>query len=530
MKKILLFALLLPLFGASQTTVTIGDAATDALLLDGNNSAFHLGRANHTGTQLLSTISDESTITLLGGREGGQTLIGATDASENLTLSSTSNATKGKILFGNSAYDEVNNRLGIGTAAPTQDLSVQGVGIFGTPNVSETLLGLSVNTSGHEGVSLFHDGTEAFITSVDQGAAWHDLTLQAQSIHFDLSGSTDNIIFDNTGTITAGTWGATTIAVNKGGTGTATAFTTGSIVFAGASGIYSQDNANLFWDNTNNRLGIGIAAPLSDFHIVRGSKTSAGEQVKWNIGTDDGGGTMELATRVFGGATGADRYVDIQSVEQGVSVRALALQPSGGNVGIGTTTPAQALDVNGMILATSYKTNQGMANNSTFNNADVRVETTGVKIKRNIADANPTLTVQQIHASSTGDILQLKNSGGTVVTVTQTGNVDINGFTKLGSDAPNIKFKKFTGTTPSSEGGQITAIVTGIAQAKIIGFQAVVWADTGFTTPVTNEYQANNEFQFSVWHDSAGLKLKLHPTNSASVVSDAFAITIMYEE
>ena len=35
-----------------------------------------------------------------------------------LTLSSTSNATKGKILFGTSAYDEVNNRLGIGQTTP----------------------------------------------------------------------------------------------------------------------------------------------------------------------------------------------------------------------------------------------------------------------------------------------------------------------------------------------------------------------------------------------------------------------------
>jgi hypothetical protein len=48
-----------------------------------------------------------------------------------------------------------------------------------------------------------------------------------------------------------------TLPVANGGTGTATAFTTGSIVFAGASGIYSQDNANLFWDDTNNRLGLG---------------------------------------------------------------------------------------------------------------------------------------------------------------------------------------------------------------------------------------------------------------------------------
>lgn len=52
-----------------------------------------------------------------------------------------------------------------------------------------------------------------------------------------------------------------TLPVTNGGTGTATSFTSGSVVFAGASGVYTQDNANLFWDNTNDRLGIGTASP-----------------------------------------------------------------------------------------------------------------------------------------------------------------------------------------------------------------------------------------------------------------------------
>jgi len=55
------------------------------------------------------------------GAAGGQTIVGGTAAGENLTLSSTSNGTKGKINLGaNSTYDEVNTRLGIGTAAPAE--------------------------------------------------------------------------------------------------------------------------------------------------------------------------------------------------------------------------------------------------------------------------------------------------------------------------------------------------------------------------------------------------------------------------
>jgi len=62
-----------------------------------------------------------------------------------------------------------------------------------------------------------------------------------------------------------------TLAVSRGGTGTGTALTTGSVVFAGASGVYSQDNANFFWDDTNNRLGLGTTSPGFTLHVVNNS-------------------------------------------------------------------------------------------------------------------------------------------------------------------------------------------------------------------------------------------------------------------
>lgn len=55
--------------------------------------------------------------------------------------------------------------------------------------------------------------------------------------------------------------GVNTLKVTNGGTGTNTAFTAGSVVFAGPSGVYAQDNTSLFFDNTNNRLGVGTATP-----------------------------------------------------------------------------------------------------------------------------------------------------------------------------------------------------------------------------------------------------------------------------
>lgn len=55
----------------------------------------------------------------------------------------------------------------------------------------------------------------------------------------------------------------------QGGSGTTTAFTAGSVVYAGASGVYNQDNANFFWDATNHRLGIGETAPVAPVDVKR---------------------------------------------------------------------------------------------------------------------------------------------------------------------------------------------------------------------------------------------------------------------
>lgn len=43
-------------------------------------------------------------------------------------------------------------------------------------------------------------------------------------------------------------------------------FSTGSVVFQGPSGL-SEDNSNFYWDDSNNRLGIGTTSPVAPIHI-----------------------------------------------------------------------------------------------------------------------------------------------------------------------------------------------------------------------------------------------------------------------
>ena len=92
---------------------------------------FHFEEAEHDTLAGLITGDDAlAQYALLAGRSGGQTLYGGTAASDDLWLRSTSDATKGLIRFGvNSAYNELNERLGLGTLAPVDDLHIVGSGI-----------------------------------------------------------------------------------------------------------------------------------------------------------------------------------------------------------------------------------------------------------------------------------------------------------------------------------------------------------------------------------------------------------------
>jgi len=96
----------------------------------------------------LTNTSSTITNNLSTGVSGGQSVIGGTASGENLTLSSTSNATKGKILFGTSAYDEVNNRLGIGTSTPAASLDILGSNDFWGLNVRNSSVGALFQVSG----------------------------------------------------------------------------------------------------------------------------------------------------------------------------------------------------------------------------------------------------------------------------------------------------------------------------------------------------------------------------------------------
>lgn len=139
-----------------QTNIA-GNAATVTTNANLTGPVTSTGNATAIANGALTDAMLASTYALLAGRSGGQVLFGGTGSGDNLTLKSTSHATKGKVVFGNagtSAYDEVNDRWGFRTATPATPIHM--VGVDGT--TSYIINTLSGGTSGYGVFQQFTDG------------------------------------------------------------------------------------------------------------------------------------------------------------------------------------------------------------------------------------------------------------------------------------------------------------------------------------------------------------------------------------
>lgn len=93
-----------------------------------------------------------------------------------------------------------------------------------------------------------------------------------------------------------GAWSAGTMPVSKGGTGNSS-YTAGSVLFSDGSSI-AQNNSKLYWDNTNNRLGIGTNAPSQALDIS-GNVNVTG---KINVSDPTGNVVSKVSGRVSAGS------------------------------------------------------------------------------------------------------------------------------------------------------------------------------------------------------------------------------------
>jgi hypothetical protein len=241
----------------------------------------------------------------------------------------------------------------------------------------------------------------------------------------------------------AGAGGAITITSGGGGNaGFGTGLAAGSVAISAAAG------------------GTGTAGwaggPGAAVSITSGAGGAGG------AGSNGGAGGGLTLTAGAAGATGNANGGDVTlngGAKTGTGTDGnVILANTRGRVGIGTSSPAFPLEVRNELMVTNgtvhidldgatgaIYSDQGLWNYTSGNNSKVLTQTTGTSITRNIADANPALIIQQTHASSTGDILQIKNNSSTVAAITQTGNFGI------GTGSPSARLDVTdAGTTTSA--------------------------------------------------------------------------------
>ena len=387
--------------GTGQITYVKGDivAASDEEILErlavGDDGQFIVAEATaDTGLQW------SSTLTLSGMTEGSVTFI---NASSQLAEDNT-----------NFFWDDTNNRLGIGTNTPGTELDVAGdISVGGSNNELRFYEG--ANYVGFEAPAL--TGDQIWVLPAADGNA--------------------NEIIETNGSGTLTWTGSPTF------TGiTLSTFTEGSVLYAGASGVVRQDNANLFYNGTTKRVGIGTDSPDVALDVRDDAGLRVGDNGEAELSAS--GTVVSLASRVdnndlrftvidggvaketlrFIGSTGEvvvnEGGVDVDCrIEGNGDVNLFYTDAGNDRVGIKTASPIATFDVNGGVaMATAAKTTTYTA---TIDDYAIYCDASGGAF---------TVTLPAV-ANATGLVLHTKktDSSANAVTIDGSGSETIDGAT-----------------------------------------------------------------------------------------------------
>lgn len=128
--------------------------------------------------------------------------------------------------------------------------------------------------------------------------------------------------------------------------------TSGAIVWVGPNGLLQSNSSNLYWDNTNKRLGIGTSVPKESFEI----DSSNGDGILLRSTTaGNNQDQLGIEFQTTGGTTGAIVKGYRASASNNVGLRLgtssdqnlIVLTPVTNLVGIGTEIPSERLEISG---------------------------------------------------------------------------------------------------------------------------------------------------------------------------------------
>jgi hypothetical protein len=439
--------------------ISLKSATPSALFWSGTITS--LGRANGSGDYSTSAVAGDLILRSVGKvilQSGTGTGAIVIDTSNNVNIDS-------GVLY----IDASNNNVGIGTTQPNKKLHVTGdARIEGNLTVNGTLTQINTNVSNTEQLLITNDGTgpamivnqtgaQPIIEFQDDGATCFKIFdggnlgigTTTKVVTVDISGNlklSGSITGSGSGlsALNASNISSGTLNVSQGGIGSTT-LTSGQLLIGNGTNALLQ-SANLTWDNSNNRLGIGITNPQNKLHISSGLTTPANSfplKISASAIIDNGaqGTFIGLNTEDCSWSKCAMGHIRTSPYDVGdiaflcrsaqdnttctMSDERMRIK-STGNVGIGITNPSYLLDVSGNLNAKGFFLN-GVAFTGSYwttNGTSIYYNTGNV----GIGITNPTfkLEISPLDGATT-DLISFKNSQGygiyaTSVSTTSRGN------------------------------------------------------------------------------------------------------------
>lgn len=493
--------------GATSTTLaglTSVAATTFTGSLTGVASGNEVPLTFSTGlTRTSNTITND----LSTGVSGGQSVIGGTASGNSLTLSSTSDATKGDIIFGTSSYDETTNQLNITNTG--QDTALTVTGNTNTPfqiNVTNTSSGASassdvvatanngsatthyvnmgINGSGG-GATPFTTPNDAYMYTIDDSMNIGALGVSSQLRFFTTGGTSpvQRMVIDNEGLV--GINQATPLAklhINTNGIG---------VTQSDANGILLQNSTAAAVGAQQQSPGIVMAG-----NGWKTNATASSQDVRFRQrvlpvqGTTAASGTWTLESSINGGAFTTNMQITSLGLV-GVSATSLfqgrTFASNGGQTSTATafSTTLGGTMSNGQTLmsfssAAGFTPTSGTAVFTAFNYSGTINQTGGASgITRGLY-INPTITAAfDFRAIETASADYGNGAAGLVIQLgrntnaTNTGAGSINYLSKAGTNgyvwqdaAGNMRINTSAPTNANDTAGTVIGAQTSTRETK----------------------------------------------------------------
>ena len=307
---------------------------SNSLFWDNNNTRLGIGTSSPTQTFSVGSASQFTS------DNSGNVLIAS---SGSLTMSGLYN---GQLIFPNSSgkftqsnslfWDNGNIRLGIGTSSPTQTFSVGSASQFTVDNSGD----ISVSSSGSLTMASLTTGQLLFPINgkftQSNSLFWDNNNIR---LGIGTSSPTQTFSVGSGSQFTADNAGNVSIA--SSGSFTMASLTTGQILFP-VNGKFTQNNS-LFWDNGNNRLGVGTSSPTQALSV--GSASQFTVDNSGNIAVSNSG-SITVASLTTG------QLLFPNSSGKFTQSNNLFWDNGNARLGVGNSSPQYLLDVSGQARIT----------------------------------------------------------------------------------------------------------------------------------------------------------------------------------